>query len=185
MNDSEIVKMFINRDQNAIVHAEEQYRKYCSSIAFGILYNREDSDEAVNDTYLGAWNSIPPNKPENLKTYLGRLTRNISIKILRSKNSEKRGNGKSMLILDEIAECTYADNNTEKEIELKELSDAVNSFVRKLPEEEQKIFICRYWYFESVKGIAERFSMSESKIKSMLFRTRKKLVKHLRKEAFL
>ena len=184
MEDTEIVKLYIERNENAIAETDRKYRKYCCSIAYNILHDAEDSEEAVNDTYMGALNSIPPNIPNVLQTFLGRITRNISLKKIRTRNAQKRGNGKGeiFLVFDEISELIPSGHDTENYVEAKELAGFINTFLRSLPETERKVFVCRYWYFDSIPDISEQFGFSESKVKSMLFRTRKKLLFKLESE---
>ena len=182
MEDCKIIKLYLERDENAIAETDKKYRKYCRSIAYNILHDSEDSEEAVNDTYLGAWNSIPPNVPDILQTFLGRITRNISLKKIRARNAQKRGNGDFFIILDEIAELIPSGQNTENDVEAKELAQFINTFLRSLPETERKVFVCRYWYFDAIADISKQFGFSQSKVKSMLFRTRKKLLNKLETE---
>lgn len=182
MEDREIIKLYLERSENAISETDKKYRKYCRSIAYNILHDTEDSEEAVNDTYFGAWNSIPPNIPDVLQTFLGRITRNISLKKIRARNAQKRGNGDFFILLDEIAELIPSGQNTENDVEAKELAQFINKFLRSLPETERNVFVCRYWYFDSIADISTQFGFSQSKVKSMLFRTRKKLFNKLETE---
>lgn len=184
MNDVQIIELYWNRDENAISATSEKYGTYCYSIAYGILHNEEDSKESVNDTYISAWNSMPPHKPNILKTFLGKITRMISIDRWRKKNAEKRG-GETAEVLDELSECVSPNGDPITEAEKKLLNDAVNSFIKELNEIEQRVFLCRYWYAEPVKEIAKRFGFSESKVKVMLMRTRNKLKTRLDKEGLL
>ena len=185
MEDNKIIALYLERNENAIAETNKKYRKYCYSIAHNILHDSEDSEEAVNDTYLGAWNSIPPNVPDVLQTFLGRITRNISLKKIRARNTQKRGNGEYFLVLDEISEFIPSEHDTENDVEVKELAQFINTFLRSLPETERKVFVCRYWYFDSIAEISKQFGFSESKVKSMLFRTRKKLFFKLETEDYL
>ena len=185
MNDAQIVEMYWDRNEQAIAITSEKYGTYCYSVAYGILHNEEDSKESVNDTYLSAWNSMPPHKPSILKTFLGKITRRISIDKWRNKNAARRGGGQITDTLDELAECIPDSNGIEKQLEEKALNETINSFIKSLPEKEQKIFICRYWYLDSIKSISEQFGFSQSKVTSMLFRTREKLRKILMEEGFI
>lgn len=185
MEDSKIIELYLNRNERAIYETDFKYRKYFYKIAYNILHNSEDSDEILNDTYLGAWNSIPPNVPKVLPSFIGRITRNISLKKLRAVNTLKRGNGETNIIFDEIADCINSGQDIENEIEAKELSVFINDFLYSLSETERKIFICRYWYFDSVADISNQFKFSQSKVKSMLFRIRNKLHKKLKEEELL
>lgn len=148
----------------------------------GILRSREDSEECVNDTYVGAWNAIPPHRPNSLSAFLGKLTRRISLKRLRSQNAEKRGGGEYALALDELGECIPDRESVEKKVEEKRVAECISAFLRTLPATERKVFVQRYFYLRSVKEIAHSFTFSQSKVKSMLHRTRGKLKENLRKE---
>lgn len=175
MNDSKIVDLYWQRDESAIDETASKYGKYCYGIAYNVLHDDEDSKESVNDTYFDAWNCIPPNRPSILSSFLGKITRRISIDKWRKKNADKRGSGQLVEILDELENCIPDNQNVEKSIEQSEMNDFINSFVKELPDTEQKIFVCRYWYMDSVKSISRQFGFSQSKVKSMLFRTREKL----------
>ena len=185
MEDPKIIKLYIERNENAIAETNKKYRKYCYSIAYNILHDPEDSEEVINDTYLGAWNSIPPNIPNVLQTFLGRITRNISLKKIRARNAQKRGNGEIFLVFDEMNQLLPSGNDTENDIEAKELAGFINAFLNSLPEIERKVFVCRYWYFDAVSEISKQFGFTESKVKSMLFRIRKKLLFKLKKEDYV
>lgn len=185
MEDSQIVELYLNRDENAIRETDIKYQKYCYSIAYNILHNIEDANEIVNDTYWGAWSSIPPNVPKVLSTFLGKITRNISLKKLRTVNSAKRRNEEVNIIFDEISDCISSKQNIENEIEAKELSLFINHFLYSLSETERSVFVCRYWYFDSISDISEHSGFSQSKVKSMLFRIRNKLHKKLKEGDFL
>lgn len=184
MEDQEIVSLYWNRHERAIEETEKKYGKYCYSIAYRILENHEDSEESVNDTYIDAWNSIPPHKPNMLSTFLGKITRRIAIDKWRISHAEKRGCGECALVLDELEECITAENSVETELEKKQLTEAVNGFLQTLSLTERRIFICRYFYMDSVESVCKKFGFSESKVKSMLFRAREKLRVYLRKEGF-
>ena len=155
------------------------------SIAKNILFNEEDANESVNDTYLNAWNSIPPNRPNILPAFLGKITRHISLNKLRSKTTEKRGSGEAELIFEELEECIPSIYSVEREAEAKELGIIINGFIKSLPDAERRIFICRYWYLENISDISKNFGFSKSKVKTLLFRTRKKLLSYLEEEGVL
>lgn len=182
MDDEKIIALYWQRDETAIQETVSQYGGYCFAIAYGILNNHEDAQECVNDTYLSAWNSIPPHRPQVLSAFLGRITRNISLKRLRLLHAEKRGGGQVPLVLDELSDCISDGCDLEKEWQEKQLSELIDSFLRTLAETERRIFICRYWYMDSVASIAAQYQFSESKVKMMLLRTRKKLKLRLQKE---
>lgn len=184
MDDKRIVELYFRRSERAIDETASKYGKYCFSIANNILANREDAEESVNDTYLDAWNSIPPHNPNSLALFLGRITRRISIDRYRRRNAQKRGGGEVALVLDELYQCISENADVEIEFEKRHLAQVINQFVKSLPTNEQKVFLCRYWYMDSIKSISKRFGYSESKVKSMLFRTREKLKEALRKEGY-
>lgn len=182
MEDEKIIALYVNRSEEAIGATDEKYGPYCFSIARNILANREDAQEAVNDTYWGAWNAIPPHIPRSLPAFLGRITRRIAINRWNAGHAAKRGGGEMVLALEELSLCLPSPETVDTAMEEKALTQLLNAFVRSLPETERKVFLCRYWYLEPVKTIAKRFGFSESKVKSMLLRTRNKLRKELEKE---
>ncbi len=182
MNDADILTLYWKRDESAITATAETYGKYCHTIAYNILYNEEDAKECVNDTYLGTWKSIPPNRPSRLATYLGKITRNLSINRYQHYTAEKRKSGQCALALSELEECIPNKVNVEHTVEMAELEQAINTFLWEQPQQARNIFIRRYWYLYSIKEIAEAYGMSESKTASILFRTRNKLKTHLEKE---
>lgn len=182
MEDKQIIDLYWERSERAIEETASKYGKYCYSIAFNILYNNEDADESVNDTYLGAWKSMPPHKPELLSAFLGKITRHISLNKWRHKNAEKRGGGQVALALDELLECVPSQEKVDEQIEAKELAKTIDTFLAALKEDERRVFVCRYWYLDPIADICKQFGYSESKVKSMLFRTRGKLLTYLEKE---
>lgn len=182
MEDARIVDMYWARSERAIDETSKKYGRYCYSIACQILADPEDAEECVNDAYLGAWNSIPPHRPAVLSTFLGKITRRISIDKWRGRTAEKRGGGEMALALDELAECVPSGHDVEREAESAELAEAIDRFVMALPIMERRVFICRYWYLDSVSDISRRFGFSQSKVKMMLHRQRKKLLAYLEGE---
>ena len=181
MTDDTIVDMFWQRSEKAIEETDRLYGRYFLYIANGILQNEEDSKEIVNDTYRKAWNSIPPQRPVNLKAFLGKMTRQLSINRLERNKAQKRGGGELTLALDELSEI-ISDKSEEAFVEAEELTILINRFLRSLPQEDRRIFLKRYWYMSSVTKIAEELSFSDSKVKSVLYRTRVKLKKYLIRE---
>lgn len=182
MEDSQIVAVFFQRDERAIDETARKYGTYCFSIAHNILENREDAEEAVSDTYLGAWATIPPHKPVVLSTFLGKIARRTAIKRYHHSRTQKRGGGELALALDELSEFLSDGNTPETAMENTELTKLLNEFLQALPKEERGVFVCRYWYFDSIEVIAGHFGFSQSKVKSMLARTRKKLRTTLQQE---
>ena len=185
MEDQRIVELYWERSEQALLETQSKYASYCYAIAYNILGNREDSEESLNDTYLEAWNSMPPHRPTFLSTFLGKITRRISIDKLRRRNAEKRGGGTLTLALEELEECLSTRDDLQKELEVQILADVINRFLESLSDTERRVFLCRYWYVDSIESISEQFEFSQSKVKSMLLRTREKLKKQLQKEELI
>ena len=184
MKDQEIVGLYWDRNEDAIQQTQMKYEAYLSKVAYNILADFEDSKECVNDTYLAAWNSMPTNRPNNLATYLGKITRQISIDVFRKKHREKRYASEYAISLDELGD-SFSDGTTpEQELDVKLLDEAINRFVCALPKLTQRAFVGRYYYFDALKDIASYCGMTESKVKILLFRTRQKLKLYLKKEGF-
>lgn len=182
MEDSQILDLYFRRSEQAIAETDTKYGGYCYKIAYGILANREDSEESVSDTYLCAWNAIPPRRPNAFSAFLGKLTRNISINRWKRAHAKKRGGGEVAIALDELEECVSGSESVEDRMGRREVAACLSRFLLSLPEEERKVFLCRYWYVNSIEEISVRMGFSVSKVKSMLFRTRGKLAKVLEKE---
>ncbi len=185
MNDDAIVALYWQRDESAITVTQEKYNAYLMKIAWNILNDTGDSEESVNDTYLAAWNSMPPQKPVVLSTYLGKITRRISISLFRRRNADKRKGGEFALSLDEMEEVLTDHREPEKEIEAGLLGELLNKFLHSLKPDERRTFIGRYYYMDPLKEVAAYCGMSESKAKTILFRTRVKLKEYLAKEGFV
>lgn len=184
MTDEAIVTLFWERDENAVEYTKEAYESYLTAIAVNILGNREDAEEAVNDTYLAAWDAIPPHKPQCLATFLGKLTRRIAIDAFRRRHRQKRIASEYALSLDELSECLTADADTEAQYDAAELNAAVNAFLRTLSKDKRRAFIGRYYYLDPLKTVAAYCRMSEPKLKSLLYRLRCDLKAYLQKEGF-
>lgn len=184
MEDREIIRLYWDRDETAIKATSDKYGHYCRAIARNILLSEKDAEECVNDTYLRAWYSIPPHRPERLGTYLGKITRNLSFNRYKRDNAEKRGGGEMSLILDELADCVSGADDVEKALDRRELSMTVSSFVRGLPERRRRIFVRRYWYAEPVSEIAKNSGMMPGTVSKILERTRKQLRKFLAERGF-
>ena len=184
MEDERILDLYWLRDEAAIRETEQKYGNYLTKIAYGILANVEDSQESVNDTYLGAWNSIPPHHPCVLSAYLAKITRRCSIDIFRRRHREKRLGCEYALSLDELKDCVAAGNSPAETAELDELTRAIENYLRSLDREARTTFIARYFFLEPIREIAVCHRMSESKVKSLLFRIRKGLREYLIKEGF-
>ena len=184
MEDAQIVTLYWQRDEAAIYETDRKYGRYLDRIARNILVDPEDSRESVNDTYYAAWNSIPPQRPGILTAYLGKLTRRISIDRLRKRTREKRGGSEYALSLEELAGTLSAGNTTEEAMDEKLLGEAISAFLRTLSPEARNTFIGRYYFLDPLAEVARYCGMSESKAKSLLFRTRQKLKEYLLKEGF-
>lgn len=182
MDDRQILNLYQERSEAAIKETAAKYGTYCHTIAYNILFNVEDTEECVNDTYLKAWESIPPQVPNKLSAFLGKITRNLALDKYRYYSREKRNNGQTAQALEELLECVPAMNNTEQEIEDKYLVEVLNRFLEGLSSEKRKIFMQRYWYLRSIQEIADEFAISESKVKMTLLRTRNQLKQVLMKE---
>ena len=182
MDDRQIIQLYHERSETALSETAEKYGKYCHTIAYNILYNEEDTEECVNDTYLKAWESIPPQNPDKLSVFLGKITRNLALDKYRYYNREKRKVTRTELVLDELSECIPAADSVEQTFSNKLLVEVLNRFLEELPTEKRRIFLQRYWYLRSVKEIADEFAISESKVKMTLLRLRSKLKQVLEKE---
>lgn len=183
MEDQGIVALFFDRSEQAIEETDKKYGGYCYAIAYNILASREDSEESVSDTYFSAWNTIPPRKPTLLQAFLGKIARHISIDRWRKQSAQKRGGQEMILALEELGECVEA-GSLETEISQRELTRILNSFLVSLPETERNVFLCRYWYMDTIGTIAQITGFSQSKVTSMLHRTRGKLRKKLGEEGY-
>ena len=185
MEDTAILDLYWARDERAITETQKSYGKYCYSIAYHILHDREDTEECLNDTWMRAWNAIPPKKPNRLELFLGTITRNLSFDRWKTKNAKKRGSGLMDTTLDELAECIPAAHDTESIVEAAELERSINAFLHTLSEQECNVFLRRYWFVEEYAQIAERYGMNLNTVKTSLFRTRKKLQKYLEQQGIV
>lgn len=182
MKEDEIIDLYWRRDEQAVTVTDHQFGRYCYSIAYNILNNHEDSDECINDTWLRAWNSIPPQRPVKLSLFLGRITRNLSFDRFKASQAQKRGGGEIVLVLEELEECIPSSQGVEQAILDEELNHIINSFLHTLPARECDIFLSRYWYSRPLKVIAKQFKLKENNVKASLFRSRTKLKAYLEKE---
>ena len=184
MEGSEIITLYWQRDQTAIQETQNSYGRYLTKIACNILSNREDGDEIVNDTCLKAWNSIPPNRPDSLSAYLGKVTRRLAIDALRTRGREKRMASAYAVSLSELEECVPGGVGVEEHLELSLLAQAINTYLHTLKPQARNLFIGRYFYMDSLKEVAAYYGMSESKAKSVLYRVRLGLKDYLTQEGF-
>ena len=182
MEDEQILNLYFSRSEQAIGQTAAKYGAYCHSIAYHVLENEEDAEECVSDTWFSAWNTIPPKRPLPLSAYLGRITRSLSIDRWRRTRAFKRGGGQMELALEELKECVSGTGSLENELIRRETLMAVNRFLAELSVVERNVFLCRYWYLESSREIAEHSGFSPSKVRSMLHRIRGRLDTYLEKE---
>ncbi len=185
LDDNLIIDLYWARSESAIGETDKKYGGYLKTIAYNILYSFEDAGEAVNDTYLRAWDSMPPERPNILSAYLGKITRRISLNKRRDQRAEKRGGGEIDLVLDELAESLPSKSSVEEEVDANALGEVLNRFLGELKETERDVFLRRYWYMDSIKDIAGMFGCGESKVKTTLFRTRQKLITVLESEGLM
>lgn len=185
MEDIKIIDLFFQRDQEAIEQVKARYGVYCYTIALNILQDREDAAECENDTYLRVWQRIPPDRPGQLRPYLGAVTRRLALDRWRKAHADKRGGGQVALSLEELGECVSAGSDAEQTIESGETARVISAFLRALPRIECDLFLRRYWYLDSIQQIVRRYGFSESKVKMTLKRTRDKLRVALEKEGIL
>lgn len=182
MKDIDIIKLYFERSEKAIEETDNKYGAYCNVIAENILFNKQDSEECVNDTYLKVWNSIPPNRPQNLRTYIGKITRNLAINRYNRYSAQKRGGSNVDIVFSELEGCIPSMLTVEENMDEKILIKLLETFLKKQSDTKRNIFLRRYWYCEPISKIAEGFSLSESKVTSILYRMRLKLKEYLEKE---
>ena len=180
MDDMRIIELYFERNEQAIKETDLKYGKLCHSIAYNILNNREDSEECVNDTYVGVWNAIPPTRPNNFIAFICRITRNLSLKRLEFIKREKRS-ADVLLSFEELA-AVLPDERYAPNISDEDIGRVISKFLRNEKEDAKNVFIRKYYFFDSIGEIAKRYSFTESKVKNMLFYTRNKLKDYLIKE---
>ena len=185
-DDTYIVDLFWARNEQAITETTRKYGGYCTSIALQILQNLQDAEECVNDTYLKAWDVIPPEKPTKLGAFLGKITRNLALDKYKAYRAAKRGGSEFTVSLEELGDCIPdVSADLQSQADAFYLGKAINTFLKNQPAMARKIFVCRYFYNDSVSDIAKRFACSEGKVKSSLYRTRNRLKIHLEKEGII
>ncbi|MCH4887651.1 sigma-70 family RNA polymerase sigma factor [Acidaminobacter sp. JC074] len=183
MDDYEIIKLYRNRDEEAIKETAKKYSSYCFAIGKNILDNHEDVEECVNDTYLKVWQAIPPAVPDNFRIFVGIITRRLSLNMFKKNKAQKRNFGRVNILLDELNEVIEdPSTNMEMQADGEEIVKAINVFLTKQPKLQRMVFVRRYWHVSSIKEIANEYGISEANTKQILFRTRKKLRKHLESE---
>ena len=181
MEDRDIVALYFARSENAIAETARKFGAYCRTIAYNILASRRDAEECENDTWLAAWNSMPPNRPARLAPYLGRITRNLAVDRYDQRRAQKRGDGFDA-VLDELADCLPAPGTVAGEVEAAETARQISDFLRAQPEQARRIFLRRYWYCDKTGDIARRYGITESKVRVTLHRMREKLKVYLEQQ---
>ncbi len=184
MNDNEIVERFFERDESALTAVYQKYGGYCAAIARNILSSEQDVEECVNEALLRLWESIPPNRPEYIPAFAGRITRNIALDMLKISTAQKRGGGEIDLLLEEADALIPSDISVESIAEQREVISVINEFLGTLPRKKRKVFVMRFWHCQSVSEIARCVGMTEANVYNVLKRERKKLMDYLRKRGF-
>jgi RNA polymerase sigma-70 factor (ECF subfamily) len=184
MDDSMIIELFWKRSEQAIAETDTKYGSMCMTLAKNIVINHQDAEECVSDTYMSLWDTIPPTRPSILSAFIARIVRNLAMKKATYNNAQKRASNMAVSI-HELEEYVSVASDSDGPLDEKELADCIEAFLHTTDYESRNIFLRRYWFFDSITEIADRFSISESKVKSRLFRTRNKLYSHLIKEGFL
>lgn len=185
MDDGQIIELYWARSEKAIEETAARYSRYCHSIAMGILHNQQDAEECVNDTYLRAWDAIPPQRPRHLAAFLGRITRNLALDLYQRYSAKKRGMGQAALALSELNDCIPSPGNVEQEVSEQALTRSIEQFLFASPKLKRDVFILRYWHLMPIREIAKTYGISQSKTASMLHRTRQQLKTHLMEEGVL
>lgn len=184
MEDAKILDLYFARDEQAIFETNQKYGRYCYTLANSILNSSEDSEEVVNDTYLKTWDAIPPKRPTIFRLFLAKITRNLAFSRWRASAAQKRGGGEMTDVLEELAGCIPAPGSIDDQINLKELTSAIRSFLDSQPIREQNIFLRRYFFVEETDTIAARYGMRPDTVRRSLSRTREKLRKYLSQEGY-
>lgn len=185
MKDKDIIALYQKRSEHAIVETEKKYHAYCSTIAGRILKDEEDCKECLNDTWLKVWETIPPVIPNIFSAYLGKITRNLALNMYKKKYAGKRISERMMVSMEELQDCVSEKESVESKIEEKMLVEKLNEYLGKLPQIERNIFVRRYFYMDTMKEIADRYQMKESYVKTLLFRTRKKMKAYFQEEGII
>ncbi|MBR0090466.1 MAG: sigma-70 family RNA polymerase sigma factor [Lachnospiraceae bacterium] len=184
MEDQAIIELYFAREERAIKETMLKYGAYCMQVARNILRSEEDAEECVTDTWMNAWNAIPPQRPQILKLFLAKITRNLSINRYKALRRVKRGGGEAEAVLDELAEVVADNTSVEDTVTAAELSSLIDTFVRELPERDGNVFIRRYFYTEAVTEIAKRYNLTQTNVSVILNRTRGKLQEYLQKAGY-
>lgn len=184
MDDRALIDGLTARDDAALKELQNAYGGYCRAVAYNVLGSREDAEEIVNDAMHAAWNAIPPAKPTALRAYLGKLTRNLALKRVRFDGAQKRGGGEAAAVYEELDECLASGETVETAADADALRELLRDFVRRLSPAKRRVFLLRYWYFETVPAIARETGYSEAKVTSLLHRLREQLKRTLTEGGF-
>jgi RNA polymerase sigma-70 factor (ECF subfamily) len=184
LEDAQIIELYFKRDEQAILESDRTYGAYCYTVSYQILNVHEDAQECVNDTWMRAWNAIPPTRPARLKQFFSKITRHLSFDKYRKDKAVKRGGGQMPIVLDELEEC-IGGTPLEQEAEAKELAQSIRLFLHTLSERDRNLFLCRYFYAKPLGEIAESFGIRENHAAVILSRTRSRLKEHLQKEGYV
>lgn len=182
MEDQFILDLFWVRSEQAVTEVADKYGKFCTGVSMQILHSEVDAEECVNDTWLHAWNSIPPSRPSILKAYLGKITRNLSLDRWKRNTAQKRGGSQVELMLEELGDCIPSVDSVQVEVETKAIAEIISRFLKEQPEMSRWLFVRRYWYGDPISELAHKNKMTESYVKTHLFRLRQKLKQRLEDE---
>ena len=185
MTDEKIIALFQRRDEQAIRECMDAYGPYCTAVASGILSNLSDIEEAVSDTWLTAWDTIPPQQPRYLRLYLGRITRNRAVSIWRTSQAKRRGGDKVTVALEELGQCISPGSDPEESVNMQQLQRTITAFLKNEPAMRRQVFLRRYFYLEEIPSIAHRYGLKQSNVRMLLSRTRQKLQKYLTQEGYI
>lgn len=183
MEDTAIIELYWSRDEGAITETDRKYGSFCRNMAFNILSDRMDSEECVNDTWHRAWDTMPPQRPDSLRAYLGRIVRNLSISRIRQRTAQKRGGGLNTL-LSELEDCLPSSGSVEHELEAKELAAAISRWLRTLDQDDRVLFVRRYWYGEPLHALAAEWGLDSNRMAKKMLRLRRSLKQSLEQEGF-
>ena len=184
MEDSRIVELFRERDESALSAVSEKYGKYCAAIAQNILGDEQSAEECVQDMLLKLWETIPPKRPTELRPFVGRITRNIALNVLKARGAQKRGSGEGVLILDELSDMPSGQHSVDQLAEQHEMLNAINDFILSIPAKKRMILTLRYWHCCSTADISRVVGVSEMNVSNILKRERKKLIEYLKKRGY-
>lgn len=175
MEDQKILDLFWARDEQAITETQQKYGSWCEGIAYRVLNNREDAEECASDTFMTAWDNIPPKRPKILSAWLGRISRNLALTRYRSYHAQKRGGGETALVLEELQLCASSAVTPEGALDRAAAAETINRFLAGLKKGQRCVFMRRYWYMDSVAQIAERYDLTEGQVTALLYRLRRQL----------